>query len=251
MAVVTLRDELRAAVESRHSRHHPFYQLWREGKLSREAIGGWVQEHYHFTKDVLWLEGALLIDVPYADVREQFRRGIFEEEMDPADPHIAILLRFGEAMGLDPKAVRRSKPLPTTQALLDWAWILTRHRSMVEAIAGLNIGLESQPPQLYGDIVPVLKEQYGCTDEQLKYFRLHVEADTEHGARAYALVEKYARTEEQRRRAVLAAREGAEKRWLYIDGIYIHYVLGYKLTDARWHEYQAEYGPSPFYRGVW
>ena len=38
MAVITFRDELRAAVESRHSRFHPFYQLWREGKLSREAI---------------------------------------------------------------------------------------------------------------------------------------------------------------------------------------------------------------------
>jgi len=63
-------------------------------------------------------------------------------------------------------------------------------------------------------------------------------------------VEKYARTEELRQRAVLAAREGAEKRWFYIDGIYVHYVLGYQLTDARWADYQAEWGPSPFYRGA-
>ena len=90
-----------------------------------------------------------------------------------------------------------------------------------------------------------------CTDAQIAYFPVHVEADTEHGGKAYDLVEKYARSEDQRRRAVLAAREGAEKRWFYIDGIYIHYVLGYKLTDARWDEYQAEWGPSPFYRGVW
>jgi pyrroloquinoline-quinone synthase len=250
MAVVTLRDELQAAVESRHSRHHPYYQLWREGKLSREAIGGWVQEHYHFTKDIPWLVGPMLSEVPYPDVRELFRHNI-EEEMDPRDPHIDILLRFGAAMGLDPDAVRRSKPLPTTQALLDWVYIVSRHRSMVEAIAGLNIGLESQPPQLYGDIVPVLREQYGCTDEQIAYFPVHVDADTEHGSRAFALVEKYARSPESRKRAVLAAREGAEKRWFYIDGIYIHYVLGHPLKDERWDEYQAEYGPSPFYRGVW
>jgi pyrroloquinoline-quinone synthase len=250
VAIMTLHEELQAAVESRHSRHHPYYQLWREGKLSREAIGGWVQEHYHFTKDILWLTGPRLCDVPYEDMREAARQGI-AEEMDPADPHIDILLRFGAAVGLDPEQVKRSKPLPTTQALLDWVYIMNRQRSAVEAIAGLNIGLESQPPQLYGDIVPALKEKYGCTDEQIAYFPVHVEADTEHGGRAYALVEKYARTEELRQRAVLAAREGAEKRWFYIDGIYIHYVLGYKLTDARWDEYQAEWGPSPFYRGVW
>lgn len=146
MAIMTLRDEIRAAVESRHCRHHPYYQLWRQGRLPREAIAGWVQQHYHFTKDVVWLQGTYLADVPYPDVREKFQQAI-AEETDPKDPHIAILLRFGQAMGRDPEAVKRSKPLPTTQALLDWVWILTRQRSIVEAIAGLNIGLESQPPQ--------------------------------------------------------------------------------------------------------
>jgi pyrroloquinoline-quinone synthase len=250
VAVTTLQDELRAAVESRHSRFHPYYQLWREGKLPREAIAGWVQEHYHFTKDIPWLSGPKLCDVPYEDVRDMARRGI-AEEMDPADPHINILLRFGEAMGLDPEAVKRSKPLPSTQALLDWAYIITRQRAIMEAIAGLNIGLESQPPLVYSMIVPALKEHYGCTDAQIAYFPVHVEADTTHGGRAFNIVAKYARTEEQRRRAILAAREGAEKRWLYIDGIYVHYVLGYKLTDAGWNDYQAEWGPSPYYRGVW
>jgi pyrroloquinoline-quinone synthase len=250
MAVATLRDELRAAVESRHSRHHPYYQMLCDGTLPREAIAGWVQEHYHFTKDIPWLSGPKLSEVPYEDVRDMARRGI-AEEMDPKDPHINILLRFGEAMGLDPEHIKRSKPLPTTQALLDWAYIITRHRSIMEAIAGLNIGLESQPPQLYGAMVPALREKYGCTDEQIAYFPVHVDADTQHGGRAFEIVEKYARSEEQKQRVILAAREGAEKRWLYIDGIYIHYVLGYKLTDDRWNEFQAEWGPSPFYRGVW
>ena len=112
MAIATLREELRAAVESRHSRFHPYYQLWREGKLPREAIAGWVQEHYHFTKDIPWLVGPMLSEVPYPDVRELFRHNI-EEEMDPRDPHIEILLRFGAAMGLDPETVKRSKPRPT------------------------------------------------------------------------------------------------------------------------------------------
>jgi len=250
MAELTFRDKLRVAVESRHSRHHPYYELWRKGQLSREAIAGWVQEHYHFTKDIPWLLGPMLSEVPYQNVRDLFRHNI-EEEMDPRDPHIHILLRFGEAMGLDIDAVKRSKPLPTTQALLDWIYILTRQRSMVEAIAGLNIGLESQPPTLYRDIVPVLREKYGCTDAQIAYFPAHVDADTEHGARAFALVEKYAWSPEMQKRAILAAREGAEKRWFYIDGIYIHYVLGHPLKDERWDEYQADFGPSPFYRGVW
>jgi pyrroloquinoline-quinone synthase len=250
MAIMTIRDELRAAVESRHSRFHPYYQMWRAGTLKREAIAGWVQEHYHFTRDVRWLNAVMPCRVPYADVRATYQESIDEEE-DPHDPHVEILLRFGEAMGLDREQVQQSKPLPTTQALLDWYFVLTRHRSMVEVVSGAQIGIESQPPTIFHQLAQPLKEHYGCTDEQIAFFPTHVEADTQHGGRAYDLVEKYARTPEQRARAVLAAREGAEKRWLYVDGIYIHYQLGYPLTDAPWHQYRAEYGPSPFYDAVY
>jgi pyrroloquinoline quinone (PQQ) biosynthesis protein C len=186
VAVTTLHDELRAALETRHCRHHPYSQMWRDGTLPREAIAGWVQEHSHFTKDIPWLNAVMPCRIPYADVRAAYHESI-NEKTDPADPHINILLCFGAAMGLDSEAVKQSKPLPTTQALLDWLFILSRHRSMVEVIAGAQVEIESQPP---------------------------------------------------------------EKRWLYIDSIYVHYVLGYKLTDDRWHDYQAEYGPSPFYDAV-
>jgi hypothetical protein len=30
-----------------------------------------------------------------------------------------------------------------------------------------------------------------------------------------------------------------------------HHVYHAKLMDARWDEFQAEWGPSPCYRGVW
>jgi hypothetical protein len=82
MAIMTIRDELRAAVESRHSRFHPYYQMWREGTLKREAIAGWVQEHYHFTRDVRWLNAVMPCRVPYADVRATYQESIDEEE-DP------------------------------------------------------------------------------------------------------------------------------------------------------------------------
>src|SRR5581483_3600797 len=204
---------------------------------------------YHFTHDVRWLNAVMPCRVPYADVRAVYQESQDEEE-DPAEPHVEMLLRSGEAMGLPREQVLNSKPLPTTQALLDWYFILTRHRSMVEVVAGAQIGIESQPPQIFSHLAQPLKEHYGCTDAQIAFFPTHVEADTAHGGRAYDLVEKYARSEEQRQRAVLAAREGAEKRWQYIDGIYIHYVLGYKLTDASWNDYQAEWGPSPYYRAA-
>src|SRR4051794_3975311 len=76
VAITTLRDELRAALETRHSRHHPYYHLWREGNLSREAIAGWVQEHYHFTKDIPWLGAVMPTRVPYADVRAVYQESI-------------------------------------------------------------------------------------------------------------------------------------------------------------------------------
>ena len=48
-----------------------------------------------------------------------------------------------------------------------------------------------------------------------------------------------------------SARESGATRWDDGDSDLIHYVLGHKLTDDRWDDFQAEYGPTPFYDAVY
>src|SRR5438309_6644021 len=39
-------------VEERHCKRHPLTDAWARGELSREQIGRWAVEHWHYTHDL-------------------------------------------------------------------------------------------------------------------------------------------------------------------------------------------------------
>src|SRR5207244_11466510 len=109
-------------------------------------------------------------------------------------------------------------PLAGTPWLQSSGWRQSR-RPFVEAIAAINVGLESQVPVVYSKTTPPLIEKYGFTEEEVTFFRLHIVADQEHGERAFNIVEKYAVTAEQKATCVRLVREATMMRRLYLDGL--------------------------------
>jgi pyrroloquinoline-quinone synthase len=74
-----------------------------------------------------------------------------------------------------------------------------------------------------------LRNIYRFKEVDIEHFWLHVDADIEHGGRAFDLLERHCTTPELREMAIHYARESAKMRWFYFDGIYLHYEMGYKL----------------------
>ncbi len=225
-AVSTFRQELEAAVLERHCAHHPMTQKWAAGELSRNALMGWGIEHYHWISN---MSPVTFTKIAYAppEVRRVILENYFEENDDDR-PHLPIVLRFAAANGADIEAVKRGRGLPTTEA-----WVAFLHRaaqtSWIAGVAATNIGTESQSPLLYSTVLPALREKYRLPEDVIEHFWLHIDADTEHGGRAFEVLEQFCTTEEQRQTAIHWARESAKMRWFYFDGIYLHYELGYKL----------------------
>jgi len=222
------RAELTALVDSRHCTRHPLVEAWAAGKLSKPQMAAWVQEHYHFTRDLWSFFGAMFGNCPEPEGRATIMENLGEEE-DPSDPHIEMLLSFAAACGVDPAQIKASRPLPTTWALKDWLTVISTRRTWLEAAAGVHIGMESQLPDIVVKILPALRDAHGFQEEDIRFFTLHYNADQEHGGRAYDLVTKYARTPELQAAVRQAVREGTQKRWLYYDGVYIKHVLGYPI----------------------
>ncbi len=222
------KAELKQIVDSRHCIHHPLVEAWAAGTLPKEVLGRWAQEHYHFTKDLQAFLATTYANCPHPDARAAILENLTEEE-DPADPHINILLSFAAACGVSPEEIKASKPLPTTWGLKDWLTRISTRQSWIESAAGMHIGMESQMPTMAAKILPALREKYGLTDHELRFFDVHYEADQEHGSRIYDLVGKYATTPEIQEAVKQAVREGTQKRWLYYDGVYVKYVLGYPI----------------------
>lgn len=227
MAVATFRQQMLDVVEERHCKRHPLTEAWVRGELSREQIGRWGVEHWHYTHDLHRLIGRILANCDQQEGRNMELDNLADEQND-ADPHNRQLLDFIDACGLDGASLIQRPPLPTTQGMRDWLLLLADRRSWQEAAAGFHVGMEAQLAPICDRLVPVLREHYGFDERSIRFFVTHQTADVEHGGRALSVVEKYT-PDELRSRVIEAIREGTEKRWLYFDGVYIKWVLGYNI----------------------
>lgn len=227
------RQALRAAVEQRHSKIHPFSDAWVSGELNRHILGEWVKQHYHYVSHFAPWCGGIYARCDDEPTRAFLVENIMEEEGHvaeggfPAVKHVELLLNFGEACGKSRQEITHAQKngelMGGLLGLQSWCTVQSMRPTHV-AIAGLLVGLESQVPQIYKRTTPALIEQYGFTEEDIVFFRLHIVADTEHGKRGYEIVERLADTEEKKTACLRAVREATIMRRLYLDALYDTYV---------------------------
>jgi pyrroloquinoline-quinone synthase len=223
VAPTGLRVRMEDALKGRHSKIHPFTELWVEGKLSREQLGAWACQHYHYVGHFSEWLAALYSRTTHFDVQEFFLENMWEEEMGTR--HVDLLIRFAEACGYSRRDVVDAELLPGTAGIQGWCYQLAHGGHFVEAAAGLLVGLESQTPQIYARNTPPLREKYGFAEHEIEFFTVHMVADVEHSERGYQIVERYATTAELQDLAVRTVRLASQMRWLYMSGIHRHHVL--------------------------
>jgi pyrroloquinoline-quinone synthase len=217
----TFREQLLAARDAHHSQHHPYIDLWARGQLTKPQMAVYVVQHYHFVSNYLDWMLYMAARTPQRDVKE-FLLENFTEEEDPANRHIDMLFDFAAACGTMRDQFLATPLLPNTQALTDWGWRQVYEKPWQVAIAGMFIGLESQPPDIYQRLVPAFTHHYGWPDgaHEVRFFAEHIAADTMHGARGFAIVEKYCDTSDLQQQAVGQVKQAAMMRWRHMNGIY-------------------------------
>jgi pyrroloquinoline-quinone synthase len=223
----TFRQQLMAARDEHHSKNHPYIDLWAQGKLTKPQLAVYVEQHYHFVSDYLnWMLYIAAV-TPQRDVK-QFMLENFTEEENPENRHIDMLFDFAAACGTAKESFLATAVLPNTQALRDWGWRQVYEKPWQVAVAGMFIGLESQPPDIYRRIVPAFSTHYGWPIDarEVRFFAEHIEADTIHGARGFAIVEKYCDTPELQQQATAQVEQAAILRWRHMNGIYWNALHG-------------------------
>jgi pyrroloquinoline quinone (PQQ) biosynthesis protein C len=223
----SFREQLIAVRDKRHSKNHPFFELWAKGKLTKEQTAIYCVQHYHFVGEYLNWMAYEASQIPYRDVKGYLFENLGDEE-NPDDRHLDMLIDYVAASGLPRDSVEKSKALPGTEALQNWGWRLVYQRPWRAALTGMFIGLESQFTDICKKIVPALHEHYGYSPgaREIRFFEEHIGADEIHAAKAFNVVEKYCVTEEHRREALAAVEEATRKRWAYMNGIYWYALHG-------------------------
>lgn len=221
------RKEIEAAINRRHCKDHPLTLKWAKGEVSRNAHRGWATEHYHWVTKVVPMFMNICVGAPRDVIAFQMEN--FKEETDEEHSHLDVLLKFAKANGASVASIKKGRGLPTTESWVRFQREAVEHDSWIAGVAAINIGTESQSPELYSRMLPALRKVYKYKEDEIEHFWLHVEADEDHGARAFEALERHCTTRALKDFAIHWAYESARMRWLYFDGIYLHYEMGYKL----------------------
>lgn len=228
----SFRAALVAARDKKHSKNHPFFELWSRGKLTKGQTAIYCIQHYHFVAEYLNWMAYEASQVPHRDVKAYLFENLGDEE-NPQDRHLDMLLDYVVACGLKRDSAEESVVLPGTEGLQNWGWRLVYQRPWQAALAGMFIGLESQFLDICKKIVPALQKYYGYAPRarEIRFFEEHIVADEIHGRNGFTIVEKYCTKPELQEIALKAVEEAASRRWRYMNNIY-WYALHGRIEDT-------------------
>ena len=94
-------DKLRAAGEGAYHDKHPFHLRMNEGRLSREAVRGWVANRFYYQLNIPRKDAAIVANCPLREVRRMWLHRIVDHDGTQGDEGgIEAWLRLGEACEL-------------------------------------------------------------------------------------------------------------------------------------------------------
>ncbi len=179
MNLIKKIDEM---IEQKSLLKHPFYQMWSDGKLTRESLAGYSKEYFQLVKAVPSFMAPIIEEAPDSVVSE-----LVENQQEESD-HIQPWISFADQLGVSEEELIQYSGLAKTQkAVSD----LDALMQTFEGGACAMYAFEKEIPKISQTKLDGLAAFYGMTNEEsTEYFRLHAEADIRHAASWGNILEK-------------------------------------------------------------
>jgi pyrroloquinoline-quinone synthase len=213
-----LIDRLDSMVAARHLLHHPFYQDWSAGRLSRAALRDYAAQYYRHVEAFPRYLSAIHSRCDDLATRQALLENLIEEERG-ARNHPELWMRFAQGLGVSREDVRATVPRASTRNLVETFMNLSRDAAPAAGLAALYV-YESQMPAVADAKIDGLKRFYGIdNDDAIAFFSVHREADADHARTGAALIEKLANTPEGEAAVITAADRAIDALCTMLDGI--------------------------------
>jgi len=242
----TFVENLRAIGARAYHDKHPFHLAMNEGRLSPEAVRGWVANRFYYQRNIPVKDAAILSNCPVREVRRVWihrildhdgaasRRGGFQSAL-PREISVAgkpplldeggieAWLRLGEACGLSRAELIDDRHLQpgvrfTVDAYVNFArtqpWPIAIASSLTELFA----------PDLMKTRLAAFEKFYPWIDPRgLDYFRRRTTQAQRDSDEALAITLEYCNTAEFQREAARALEFKCDVLWSILDAIHHAY----------------------------
>jgi pyrroloquinoline-quinone synthase len=197
---------------------HPFYEAWRDGKLTLEDLREYACEYYHQVFSFPVYLKTLADRLPDGELRKIVLKNLSDElgaQDEPRRSHDLLWVDFAVGTGAMAKDVLGRRPIQPITVLLRTFVKLARRGTPAEAVAAFYI-YESQTPK----IANALQKIYALDEVACRYFTLHSTVDVAHAMVWREQLQVLIHEDSSTATCALAAAEHVAKvLWEALDGI--------------------------------
>jgi len=212
------------AKENRYHTHHQFHIDMNAGKLSREAIRGWVANRYYYQATIPMKDGAVISNCPIREVRRAWIVRILDQDgHGDEEGGNEAWVRLGEAVGIPRDELLSFKHvLPAVRFACDAYLNFAKSRPWQEAVCSSLT--EMFAPEAHKDRLATWPDKYPWIHpDGLRYFRMRLSQarrDVEDGLR---LTLDHFNTRELQERALDILQFKLDVLWTILDAVQLAY----------------------------
>jgi len=195
---------------------HPFYNMWSEGKLTIDHLQGYSKEYFQLVKEVPKFVERISEDTNNPSTGDVITKNASEEAQ-----HVELWVRFATALGLSRNDILNYEGAENTKAAVAKLMELA-DLTYEEAVAAMY-AYEMELPKISRSKIDGLKKFYDMDSEDaMKYFEVHEEADVRHAQVWREILEKIPAHKEKA--ALNAAIESLKAQNMLLDSVLEKYV---------------------------
>lgn len=242
----TFIEKLRAIGTRAYHDKHPFHLAMNEGRLSPEAVRGWVANRFYYQRNIPIKDAAILANCPVREVRRAWIHRILDHDgvspkvleggatATPGEQGLAgarpfteggieAWLRLGEACGISRGELFDNRDLlPGVRFAVDAYVNFARSQPWPIAIASSLTELFA--PDLMTTRLAAFEKFYRWIDSRgLDYFRRRVTQARRDSDEALEIILEYCNTPELQREAARALEFKCDVLWSMLDAIHQGY----------------------------
>ena len=221
----TFVENLRAIGARAYHDKHPFHVAMNAGRLSPEALRGWVANRFYYQRNIPIKDAAIVSNCPVREVRQVWIHRVIDHDGSAvAEGGIEAWLCLGEACGLSRDEMMQDRHLqPGVRFAVD-AYV-NFARTQLWPIAVASSLTELFAPDLMTARLAAFEKFYPRIDSRgLDYFRQRTSQARRDSDEALAIALKYCNTPELQREAVRALEFKCDVLWSMLNAIHHAYA---------------------------
>jgi len=221
----TFVENLRAVGVRVYHDKHPFHVAMNEGRLSPEALRGWVANRFYYQRNIPIKDAAILSNCPVREVRRLWIHRILDHDGNVEhEGGIEAWLLLGEACGLSRAELIEDRHLqPGVRFAVDAYVNFARAQPWPIAIASSLTELFA--PDLMSIRLAAFEKFYSWIDPRgLEYFRRRTTQARCDSNEALEITLEYCNTPEFQREAIRALEFKCNVLWSILDAIHHAYA---------------------------